>query len=107
MLSFLPDAVLLNRGVLIACGVVFAIAALLWAFRVLIPWSGWATALSFNAVVALYLENSSQETHVAHVAGGFLLIYALWYHFYAKEIRGPTMSIASGGRPFIRGGSIR
>ena len=52
-----------------------------------LPWSGWLTALSFNAVVALYLENSSQETHVAHVAGGFLLIYALWYHFYRREIR--------------------
>ena len=47
----------------------------------------WATALSFNAVVALYFENSSQETHVAHVAGAFLFIYALWYHFYRREIR--------------------
>ncbi len=88
VLSFLPDAILLNRGVVIACGVVFAGAALLWAFRYLIPWSSWAAALSFNAVVAAFtLENSSRETHVAHVAGGFLLIYALWYHFYAKEIR--------------------
>ncbi len=87
VLSFLPDAILLNRGVLIACGVLFAIGALLWIVRVFIPWSSWTAALSFNAVIVLYHENSSQLTHVAHVAGAFLLIYALWYHFYAKEIR--------------------
>jgi len=67
--------------------VYFALGTVFWAARFLVPISGWLTALSFNAVVALYLENSSQETHVAHVAGAFLLIYALWYHFYAKEIR--------------------
>ena len=87
VISFLPDAILLNRGVLIACGVLFAAAALLWMRRVLIPWSSWTAALAFNAVIVLYHENSSQLTHVAHVAGAFLLIYALWYHFYAQEIR--------------------
>ncbi len=87
LLSFLPAEFLLNRRVIIGCGVLFFVGAALWALRRLTPWSGWLTALSFNAVVALYLENSSQETHVAHVAGGFLLIYALWYHCYRREIR--------------------
>ena len=87
LLSFLPADWLLNRGLILGCGAAFAVGAVLWAFRRLAPWSGWLTALAFNAVVALYLENSSQETHVAHVAGGFLLIYALWYHFYRQEIR--------------------
>ena len=88
LLSFLPETVTLNHGVCLACGLLFAVGAVLWAARLGVPWSGWTTALSFNAVVALYFENSSQETHVAHVAGVFLLIYALWYHFYRKEIRG-------------------
>jgi hypothetical protein len=87
VLSVLPENFLLNRWVIIVCGVYFALGAVFWAARFLVPISGWLTALSFNAVVALYLENSSQETHVAHVAGAFLLIYALWYHFYAREIR--------------------
>jgi vitamin K-dependent gamma-carboxylase-like protein len=87
LLSFLPADLLLSRGLIVACGAAFAAGAALWAARRLVPWSGWLTALSFNAVVALYLENSSQETHVAHVAGGFLLIYALWYTFYGREIR--------------------
>jgi hypothetical protein len=86
LLSFLPRDVLLDRRLIIAGGVLFAAGAALWAARLLVPWSGWLTALAFNAVVALYLENSSQETHVAHVAGGFLLIYALWYYFYRREI---------------------
>jgi hypothetical protein len=87
LLSFLPADLLLNRWTIIGCGVLFGAGAVLWAARRAVPWSGWLTAVSFNAVVALYLENSSQETHVAHVAGGFLLIYALWYHFYRREIR--------------------
>ncbi|HVS34531.1 MAG TPA: hypothetical protein VMS17_03050 [Gemmataceae bacterium] len=87
LLSFLPADLLLHRGLILGCGVLFAAGAVLWALRRLTPWAGWLTAFSFNAVVALYLENSSQETHVAHVAGGFLLIYALWYHFYRREIR--------------------
>jgi hypothetical protein len=87
LLSFLPEAVTLNRGVCVACGVLFAAGAALWFLRRFLPWSAWFTALSFNAVVALYFENSSQETHVAHVAGAFLFIYALWYHFYRREIR--------------------
>ena len=87
VLSFLPANVLLDRWVIISYGVLFGAGAVLWAARLLVPFSAWLTALSFNAVVALYLENSSQETHVAHVAGAFLLIYALWYHFYSREIR--------------------
>ena len=87
VLSFLPADVLLDRRVIISCGVLFGAGAVLWAARRLVPVSSWLTAISFNAVVALYLENSSQETHVAHVAGVYLLIYALWYHFYAKDIR--------------------
>ena len=69
LLSFLPEAVTLHHGTCLACGVLFAAGAVLWFFRRLLPWSSWTAALSFNAVVALYFENSSQETHVAHVAG--------------------------------------
>ena len=87
LLSFLPAGLLLNPWPIRVCGALFAAGAVLWAARRFVPYSAWLTALTFNAVVALYLENSSQETHVAHVAGAFLLIYALWYHFYGREIR--------------------
>ena len=87
LLSFLPADVLLHWWLILGCGALFALGAFFWAVRRLVPYSSWLTALAFNVVVALYLENSSQETHVAHVAGGFLLIYALWYHLYRREIR--------------------
>jgi hypothetical protein len=90
LLSFLPaDWMVDHRWPIVACGVLFAVGAVLWSARRLVPYSSWLTALTFNAVVALYLEDSSQETHVGHVAGAFLLIYALWYHFYRCEIRSP------------------
>jgi hypothetical protein len=85
--SFLPDAVLLNRPVFRLCGVLFAAGAVLWAGKLWLPWSGWLAALSFTAVVALYLENASQVTHVAHLTNTLLIVYALWYHFYARDIR--------------------
>jgi hypothetical protein len=88
VLSFLPDSILLSRAVFDACGVLFVIGAIFWGAQLLIPWSGWLTALSFTAVLALYMENAIQCTHVAHVTSMLLLLYALWYQLYARDIRG-------------------
>jgi hypothetical protein len=87
VISFLPDAVLLCRPLHVACGVLFGVGAVLWAFRLGVPWSAWLTAASFSGVLALYFESVSQVTHVAHATNAFLYIYALWYTFYAGEIR--------------------
>jgi len=87
VLSFLPDSILLSRPVFNTCGVLFVIGAVLWGTQLLIPWSGWLTALSFTAVLALYMENAIQCTHVAHVTCMLLVLYALWYQVYAPDIR--------------------
>jgi hypothetical protein len=87
LLSLLPDALLQNRPLFWSCGALFVLGAILWVAGLLLPWSGWLCALSFTAVVALYLENASQATHVAHLTNVLLLLHALWYHFYAAEIR--------------------
>ena len=87
MLSFLPAAVLTNLVVLHVAGVLFVAGSLLWAGRLLVPWSGWITSLSFTAVVALYMENMTQVTHVAHVTNMLLLLHALWYQSWSREIR--------------------
>ncbi len=80
VLSFLPDAVLLDRRTQIVCGVLFAAGAVLWVTHRLLPWSAWLTALAFTGVVALYAENATQLTHVAHLTNALLILYALWYH---------------------------
>jgi hypothetical protein len=86
VLSFLPDAVLLNRGVQIACGVVYLCAMLAWAAHRWLPWSAALTALSFTAIVALYVENATQLTHVAHLTNVMLVLYALWYWSCREDI---------------------
>jgi hypothetical protein len=87
VLSFLPDALLLDRWAAVVSGVLFAAGAGLWAAGRAVPWSGWLAALSFTAVVALYAENSSQLTHVAHLTNTLLLVYAAWWHANRGEIR--------------------
>jgi hypothetical protein len=87
VLSVLPDALLLNPWVFAGCGVLFVVCALAWAAQRWLPWSSWLAALAYTAVVALYLENSSQATHVGHLTNTLLLLYALWYHFYHREIQ--------------------
>jgi hypothetical protein len=87
VLSCLPDAILLSHRVRIGFGVLYALTGLLWLLRWGLPWSSWLCALSFLAVLCLYVENSSQVTHVAHLSAHLLLIQALWYQFYAWEIR--------------------
>jgi hypothetical protein len=88
--SFLPDAILLNEYVFRTCGALFVAGAALWIVGRGLPWSSWLTTLGFTAVVALYLENASQVTHVAHLTNMLLIVYALWYHFYADEMRAAT-----------------
>jgi hypothetical protein len=86
VLSFLPDAVLLDRRPQIVCGVIFVVSAVAWLAQRWLPLSAWLTALSFTAVVALYVENASQLTHVAHLTNVMLLLYALWYHTCRHDI---------------------
>jgi hypothetical protein len=87
VISFLPDAVLLDGRVFAACGLLFPAGALLWGAGRCLPWSAWLATLSFTAVVALYLEGSSQATHVAHLTNTLLFVYLMWYHFYDRDIR--------------------
>jgi hypothetical protein len=86
-ISFLPDSILLNAISLDICAVVFVVAAICWVSQTLIPYSSWAAALSFTCLLAIRHENATQLTHVGHMTNMMLLIYALWYHFYAPDIR--------------------
>lgn len=86
VLSFLPDAILLDRRAQIVCGVLFFAGAAAWLAHRFLPWSAWLTALSFTGVVALYVENATQLTHVAHLTNTMLLLYALWYHTCREDI---------------------
>jgi hypothetical protein len=87
VLSWLPDAVLLEAGTSWACGGLFVVGAGLWLAGRGLPVSSWLAALAFTALAALHLESSSQATHVAHLTNALLLLYALWYHVEGAAIR--------------------
>lgn len=87
VLSWLPAEILFDVRLQQVFGGAYFLGGLLWIAGRLVPWSGWLTALSFTAVVALYLESSNQCTHVAHMTAMLLWLYALWYHLYRREIR--------------------
>jgi hypothetical protein len=86
VLSFLPDAILLDRRMQLACGIVYAVSAIAWLAQRWLPLSAWLTALSFTAIVALYVENATQLTHVAHLTNEMLFLYALWYQVCWRDI---------------------
>ena len=86
-LSWLPASFLRARLLSYLCGILYVVGALLWAAQLALPWSGWLTVISYNAAVALFLENATQATHVGHITGMLLLLYALWYQTCAGEIR--------------------
>jgi hypothetical protein len=86
-ISFLPNEVLRNDASMYVSAAVFFAAALCWAWQTWIPWSSWTAALSFTCLLAVRHENANHITHVGHMTNMMLLIYALWYHFYAGEIR--------------------
>jgi hypothetical protein len=87
VLSLVPEPWLLDERVSLGCGLVFFVSGALWLGRLLLPWSSILAALSFTGVIALYLENAHQETHVAHATNMLLILYALWYWVDAQEIR--------------------
>lgn len=87
VLSFLPEAFLLSPIPMQIAGALVAIGSILWLSGRWIPFSGWLTSLSFTTQVALYMENSTQTTHVAHMTNVMLLLHAIWYHCFAREIR--------------------
>lgn len=87
VLSFLPYAILENEQLLQLCGWVFNVAALLWLSQVFLPWSSWLSAASFTAVLALHWENTTKLSHNMHAVNMFMIILALWYGLYTKEIR--------------------
>ena len=93
-LSGLPLAVLRDQTWSYIAGALYVVGAVLWLLRRGLPWSPWLAALSYNAAVALFLENAIQATHVGHLTGLLLVLYALWYQFYYQEIR--TADTAGG-----------
>lgn len=86
LLSLLPGAWLASPLVFNATRVVLAVAAVLWAARRLVPWTCWLTVAAFTALWSLRMENVSSGAHIFNLTNMLLLIHALWYQFYHRDI---------------------
>ncbi len=86
ILSWLPGEVLSAPWLYQVIRWTLIVSAVLWAAQLLIPWSCWATALSFMCLWALRMENSTGAAHTFNVTNMLLVIHAMWYHFYRREI---------------------
>ncbi len=85
--SFLPAAVFRWEALYVGCFAAFVVGGALWLLRRGVPWSSWAAALGFTGLLIFYRENADHVDHTRHVTNVVLLIHALWYHFYRREIR--------------------
>ncbi len=88
VLGYLVPHSLLSSGALFTLGRLgFLAAAACWLFRKWVPYSGWLT-LGFYALVTSVHHESLPLAPGAYALPCWLLsVYALWFHFYAREIR--------------------
>lgn len=87
VLSWLPDALVLDPRLRYACFAVYVVAAGIWLAGRLVPWSGWLAAVAFTSAMALHHEAWDQTNHTTHLTAVLLITCALWYHFEASGIR--------------------
>ena len=66
--------------------VALVISTLLWFFHVAVPWSSWACVFFFTLMWSLRMENVANGAHIFNVTNMLLLIYAMWYQFYHRDI---------------------
>jgi hypothetical protein len=85
-LSVLPDDWLAEPKLWLAVRAALVAAAILWGFQLLVPWSCWVTVAAFVTLWSLHLETVSSGAHIVNISGMLLVVHALWYHFYRREI---------------------
>ena len=84
--TWLPEWLLRNGMffTLVRIGVVGA--ALLWWMRIWTPVSCWLTVVLAMLLWSLRMENLTNGAHVFNVANMLLVIHAMWFQFYHRQI---------------------
>jgi hypothetical protein len=85
-LSVLPEEWLAQPALWLAVRGVLVAAAVLWGCQLLVPWSCWLTVAAFLTFWSLHLETVSSGAHIMNISGMLLVVHALWYHFYRRDI---------------------
>ncbi len=86
--SWLPVDLIRNPIFFTCVRVVLMASVVLWATRIWIPVSCWLTVISFTLMWSLRMENLTNGAHIFNVTNMLLIIHAMWFHFYRREIKG-------------------
>lgn len=85
--SWLPESVLRSGLFFTITRFILTTSAVCWVAGVALPVSCWATAGSFLLMWSLRMENLTNGAHIFNVTNMLLVIHALWYQFYWREIQ--------------------
>ena len=85
--SWLPTSLIQNPTFFTSVRVALIASAVLWAMRIWIPLSCWATVILFTLMWSLRMENLTNGAHIFNVTNMLLVIHAMWFHFYRDEIK--------------------
>jgi hypothetical protein len=84
--SWMPESLLRNGLFFTIVRVALIASAVLWWFRIWTPVSCWSTALIGVLMWSLRMENLTNGAHIFTVANMLLIIHAMWFHFYHRQI---------------------
>jgi hypothetical protein len=87
LLGWLPSPWLTSLAWLDMFRALFLAGSALWLMQLAIPWSSWTSALGFTGLICLHQQNLTYVDHIFQLTNQLLLAYALWYHFYRRDIR--------------------
>lgn len=85
--SWMPESLIRSPELFFGVRVVLLGSAVMWAFRVAIPFSCWLTVAAFTMSWALRMENLTNGAHIFNVTNWLLIIHAMWFHFRHREIQ--------------------
>jgi len=91
--AWLPEFLLRNEIFFTAARVALIVSAALWALRIAVPVSCWTTTILFALMWSLRMENLTNGAHIFNVTNMLMLIHAMWFQFYASDIK---MAAAEG-----------
>ena len=84
--TWLPERLLRNGMFFTFIRISVVGVALMWWFRIWTPVSCWLTVLLAMLLWSLRMENLTNGAHVFNVANMLLVVHAMWFQFYHREI---------------------
>lgn len=97
MFAWLPVGLLRNGVFFTAVRIALVAAALMWWWRVWTPVSCWLTVLLGLLLWSLRMENLTNGAHVFNVTNMLLVVHAMWFQFYHREIDAALADVSADG----------